>query len=173
MSFVLYPGFSPSAGLREFKGPLPPLLAKVGYSIIPFQRTFLLGPRSVALSLFVMGILYPLGRVPSSDWGNALTFPLATVPCVSWLSFSAWPQPFFPASSSPYFFLCPQCRPQQTPSSHLASWQVLLFPSYLSTFLLFEHSPQEMAYFTLNVSLTPFTMICSPELWGRQWTLNQ
>lgn len=65
--FCSAPGFCPSAGLRELKAPLPPLLAKSGCSIIPFQRTFLLGPRSVALSLFVMGILYPLGRGPSSD----------------------------------------------------------------------------------------------------------
>lgn len=88
-------------------------------------------------------------------WPLLLQLP----PRVSWLSSSDLLQPFFPASSAPYFFLMLPVKilPDSLlsgPENHLASfWQLLLFPRYLFALLFFSHPPEGMVYSTLNVSL--------------------
>ena len=49
MSFALHPGSSQSAQLRGLRAPSHHCWQRWGYSIVPLQRTVLLGLRSVAL----------------------------------------------------------------------------------------------------------------------------
>lgn len=87
-------------------------------------------------------------------------------------------RPFFSATfrlPNPYISLVlPVQAPQPTPSSYLTSWQLLQFPSYSLTFLLFEYPPRAwLILLWMSPSHSLLWYLSSPVLWSKQWALNK